>query len=156
MWESIMPLLGGKSIDALVGKMASRKKMKGQEADLLDELKQDLQICRLVMQNGADPKAEGVRLSREVYLQLRRDGYKFNRIRKGGIPEYDGMKGTNVAFLKGKSLSDALLNVSDRIREIHTLAGSTASLEHFDLKRRMDNLAKRLVIVIRFMTEKSR
>ena len=154
MWESITAILGKKSLDAAFGAAAKRSHGKGLVAEFLDELKKNALLCELVLKHSADPKAEGKKLSREAYRALRSQGYSFAKIKKGMIPSYDSIQGTDVAFLSGKSLGEALINISDRIQELQTICDSTASLERIDLKRRFNNLAKRLAVVARFLATK--
>ncbi|MEM8952690.1 MAG: hypothetical protein AAGD22_00920 [Verrucomicrobiota bacterium] len=154
MWETIASILGKKSFDAALAAASRGKTTKGQVADFLDELKTNALRCELVLAHDADPREEGRKLSRTTYRHLRAAGFKFEKIKKGAIPVYESTKGTDVAFLSGKTLDEALANASERIRELETICHSSASLKKIDLQRRFANLAKRLAVIIRFISSR--
>lgn len=154
MWESIIAILGKKTLEVVFGAAAKKSQFNGLVAEFLDELKQNTQLCELVLKHSADPKVEGRKLKREAYRTLRSQGYNFTKIKKGVIPSYESTQGTDVAFLSGKTLEQALANISDRIQDLQTICDSTASLERIDLQRRFLNLAKRLAVGGRFVFSK--
>jgi hypothetical protein len=154
MWESILAILGKTSVDAVFGVADKRSRGKGLVADFIDELKKNTLLCELVLKHSADPKEEGKKLGREAYRALRSQGYNFAKIKKGEVPSYVSIQGTDVAFLSGKTLDEAMTNISDRIHELQTICDSSASLERIDFKRRFNNLAKRFAVVARFLGTK--
>jgi len=154
MWETVISILGTKSLDFFGDKLSRSRDDQGLVADLIDELKANMLRCELVIKHNATPQEEGISLSRDAYRALRNQNYNFGKIKKGTIPPYQGMKDTDIAFLEGKSLAQALQNISDRVQEISTISKSSASLDHIDLKRRFTNLAKRLAVVMRFISSK--
>ena len=153
MWEKIIELLGGKTLDLAIKFLANKFKRSGKAASLVDELKRNATICRLVVKCDGDPIQRGRKLSLATYRQLRDGGYPFDKVKKGPIPNYTTMQGTSVEFLAGKTLADALGNISDRILEIQVICETEDQPNHTDLKRRFQNLAQRLAVVIRFASE---
>jgi len=154
MWETIAAIMGRKSLDVAFGIASKNAEARGRVGDLIDELKRNALLCELVVKHEADPRQEGLKLSRDAYKKLRLERFDFSRIKKGQIPDYEQTKGTDVEFLSGKTLEESLANISERIQEIVTIAGSTASLERIDLNRRFSNLAKRIAVVVRFISQK--
>lgn len=126
MLESILPALEGfiTAAKAMASFDAFRKGRKGDVRSLIEELKENSRFCFRVINDGADHKAVIPRFSTAVYDRLNLAGFNFNSLKLQRIQPITGIENTDLASWPGKSTSELVENIYDKIKELKSIHDS--------------------------------
>jgi hypothetical protein len=122
------------------------KGTRGDTRALLEEIKENLRLCWLVIELKTDPAKVLNEFKTIEYDRLARAGFNFDRIKKGKIKTTAKIKNSDLSFLTGRSTGYLIENIYDRIKEIKTVQRVDPDNKNIDWKRRIFNLQKRLLL----------
>jgi hypothetical protein len=149
MLESILPALQGvvTSVKAMASFDAFLKGRKGDIRTLVEELKENSRLCFHVVDDDVNPALVIARFSTVEYDRLNKTGFNFNALKREKIRAFPGIKGTNLSSWPGKSTSDLVQNIYDKIKTLRSVNEFAPENPH--LRRRIINIHKRVLLLLR-------
>jgi hypothetical protein len=150
MLESIPPLLSLVTTAAKAMNWFSDlcKATRGDVRALVEELKENSRLCFRVVEDHARPEDVIPAFSTRVFDRLNESGFDFNAVKRQGIPAFAGIEKTDLATWAGKSTSELIENIYDKIKDLRSLQALPG-----DRKRRLGprivNIHKRILLLLR-------
>jgi len=120
---------------------------------LLEELKQNYRTCWLILEENVPIEAILGRFSTEKYDQLNASGYQFSHIKRGKIPEYKWIAGTDLDSWSGKTAEALIRNIYDKIKFIRDVYPFAKDNKNRRWNARIKSIQKRIALLI-FFAEK--
>lgn len=148
------------SLPAVLGSLASsgaalnlfRKwhaETKGNVAAIIDELKDNLRFCLLVLEEGvAIDKAAGT-ISTAEFTRLRKGGFNFNKLQGRRIPAYKSLENTDLASWRGKTTEELVINIYDKLKDLQALYPHSDEDKKRRLQVRVANIHKRILLLLK-------
>jgi len=149
------------SISALFSSLASAtktaraiegllRKKKGDARLLLEEVKQNLHLCWMVIEYGTDPMKVVPELATEEYDRLLAEGFDFNRIcRRKRIRGDERLAESDLSSFIGKETADLIESIYDRVKELKRQYKVDPHNPKINWRRRIINLLKRMLLLMR-------
>jgi len=149
MLESILPALQGviTAAKAMASFDAFRKGRKGDVRALVEELKENSRLCFRTLNDGVDHRLTIPKYSTAEFDRMNKMGFNFDALRGQRIPHYEGIEKTDLSSWPGKSTSDLVQNIYDKIKNLRSLHEFKS--EHPTIRRRVINIHKRLLLLLR-------
>jgi hypothetical protein len=149
MLEFLVPTFQGlmTTTKAMASFDAFRKGRKGDIRSLIEELKENSRLCFRVVIDDVDPNFTIPKYSSIEFDRLNKAGFNFNALKTQRIPSYPGIDKTDLSSWPGKSSSDLVLSIYDKIKNLK-------SLHEFKpndptIRRRVINIHKRVLLLLR-------
>lgn len=149
MLESILPALQGvvTSFKAMASFDAFLKGRKGDIRSLVEELKENSRLCFRVVDDDVKPELVIPRFSTAEYDRLNKAGFNFNALKREKIRAFPGLEATDLSSWPGKSTSDLVQNIYDKIKTLRSVNEFVP--ENPLLRRRIINVHKRVLLLMR-------
>ena len=138
-------------ITALYNKILRWKK--GSVRLLLEEIKGNMDLCWMVIEEGTDPKKVIPSLETKTYDRLLENGFDFDkvsRIRRRGrkIQSRKELEESDLRYFIGKSTEELIQNIYDKVKELKRRYKIDRNNEKIQWKRREINLSKRILLLM--------
>ena len=148
MLESILPALAGllNTAKAMASFDAFRKGRKGDVRALIAELKENSRLCFRVVNEDVDQRLVIPKFATAEFDRLNKAGFDFGALKSQKIAALPGLEKTDLAAWTGKSTSELVENIYDKIKDLK-------SLHEFKPdgpanRRRLINIHKRLLLLL--------
>jgi hypothetical protein len=106
---------GGKALSAL---SARSKKSRGDERALLLELGDNLTLLDLVANDDVELASVIDQLSTAEHERLCKEGFDFNRLKRGKIADLTSLRGTDLSSWRRKTTAELVDAIYTKIREM--------------------------------------
>lgn len=126
---------------------AFRKGRKGDLRALIDELRENSRLCFHAVSEGANPSRVISKYATTEFDRLNRAGFDFNALKRAKIPKLPGIDGTDLASWPGKTTSQLLESIYEKIKDARSINEFTP--ENPMLRRRLFNIHKRILLLLR-------
>lgn len=148
MLESIFPVLQGviTTAKAMASFDAFRKGRKGDIRSLIAELKANSRLCFRVVSDGIDHKTVIQKFSTSDFDRLNQAGFNFNALKSQKIQLMTGIDGTDLDSWPGKTTSELVENIYDKIKELKSI--HEFKPDGAQNKRRLINIHKRILLLL--------
>ena len=149
MLESILPALSGliTAAKAMASFDSFRKGRKGDIRALIEELKENSRLCFHVVNDGIDHKLVISKFATTEYDRLNKAGFNFNTLKSTSIPAFPGIEKTDLSSWSGKTTSELVGNIYDKIKDLRSL--NDFKPEGQFNRRRLINIHKRILLLLR-------
>ncbi len=126
---------------------------KGDSRALIGELKNNLLYLDLVANDGV-PLADVVdKISNDEFQRLSKDGFNFNKLKKGKIPKYNSLKGTDLEKWGGKETEQLIFSIYEKINEIVIKFPHVGDNKKYRWGVRVNNIRKRVWLLLRHVSD---
>ena len=122
---------------------------KGDTRSLLEEIKHNLQICKLVVEDRVSIDDVIKEIKTDAYDQILRTRYNFNNIQRKKIAISATSEMNSLRRWNGKSTSDLIETIYDRLKEIRLSYPHNANNPGKRWKVRFRNVYLRLLFLIK-------
>lgn len=149
MLESVLPVLQGllTTVKAMASFDAFRKGRKGDARALIEELKDNSRLCFRSINDDVELALTVPEFTTVEFDRLNKAGFNFNGLKGGRIATYSGIQETDLASWPGKTTSELVQNIYDKIKNLKSLHKFKPS--HPTARRRLVNIHKRLLLLLR-------
>ena len=124
------------------------KSQKGDNRALLQEIKENVGLCWMVLEMKTDPLKIIPELSTVEYDQLQKKGYNFNSLKRKKIPSLKRLKNSNLRYFIGKDTFWLIENIYDRIKTLKRVYRVDRNNQNIFWKLRIFNLNKRILLLL--------
>ena len=160
MIESIPVLVKGLSTVAEIAEVFRKllRWKRGGVKVLLEEIKGNLDLCWMVVNEDVDPLKIVPELDTSVYDRLLKEDFDFNTIsrkrkRRRRIQDKGELAGSDLASFIGKSVEDLVENIYDKIKELKRRYRVDKRNPKIKWRRRVINLHKRILLLIQHLRD---
>ena len=136
---------GFKVVEELVNIL---KKKKGKARLLFEELKFNLDLLVMVVEEGTDHFKVIPKFETKQYDTMLKENYNFNSISKKPIEKSERIEKSDIGHFIGKSIGILIEDIYDKIKQIKARYEIDNENPKIDWKRRIINLYKRLILLI--------
>lgn len=145
----ILPALEGffSAAKAMASFDAFRKGRKGDARALIEELKANSRLCFRIIEDGAAPATIIGNFSTSEFDRLNKAGFNFNGLKSQRIPAFPWIANTDLASWSGKTTSELVENIYDKIKNIQSI--QQFAPDNASVLRRIKNIHKRLLLLLR-------
>ncbi len=126
-----------------------RRRSSGNAALLVDELKNNLRFCKLVLEDGADIGATLDVLSTAHYDRLLGEDPQFRALKPRRIRDFRSLANTDLAAWRGRPTADLVNSVYDKIKDLRTMYPRQNDSQKRRWRVRVINLRKRILLLLR-------
>ncbi|MYA35340.1 MAG: hypothetical protein F4Y34_01575 [Gammaproteobacteria bacterium] len=123
------------------------KKRKGDSRSLLTELRDNLVHLDMALNYSVDLGSSLSDVSTAEYERLSSEGFNFNIIKRGKIRKRKDLEGTNLGFLVGKSTSELIESIYDKINELKIMYPKLRNSPKFRPTVRARNISERIIFL---------
>jgi len=128
---------------------ALRRKRSGDASVLIDEIKNNLRFCKLVLEDGQDINDVFDLLSTEEFDRLRREGFDFKPLSSRKITKYKSLESTDLAYWGGKTTRELTISIYDKVKDIQVLYPRAKYSKKRRWKVRVLNIQKRILLLLK-------
>lgn len=148
MLESLLTAVGGliTTVKAMASFDAVLKGRKGDARALIQELKENSRLCFHVADGGVELSRVMPKFSTIEFDRLNRAGFDFNTLKRAKIPELARLAGTDLASWPGKTTSELVTSIYDKIKNARSMYEFQP--ESKTLRRRVLNVHKRILLLL--------
>lgn len=136
---------GGKALSALA---TFSKKAKGDQRALLLELRDNLTCLDLVANDGVELMTITDQLSTTEYERLCKEGFDFNRLKRGKIADLTSLRGTDLSSWRRKTTAELVDSIYAKIREMKIRYPHVADNPKYRWPTRVNNIRKRIWLLL--------
>ena len=126
---------------------AFRKGRRGDARALIAELKENSRLCFHVANDDAELGRVIPKFSTIEFDRLNKSGFDFNALKRAKIPELSGIAGTDLASWPGKTTSQLVESIYEKIKNARSICEFKP--ESASLRRRLFNIHKRILLLLR-------
>ena len=130
------------------------QKRKGDERVLLEEIKENLRLCRLVVEQATVPMKIVPRLSTAKYDEILKTRFDFNHLNGRKIRSTKKLASSDLSFFIGKRTADLIENIYDRIKDLKTTYDVDRHNTGIQWYRRIVNLRRRILLLMWHLNRK--
>jgi hypothetical protein len=128
------------------------KRSKGNSRALISELKDNLLYLDMVAVDHV-PLGDIIdKLSMDEYRRLSREGFSFNRLKKGKVSNYPSLQGTDLERMIGKETEDLIVSIYEKINELRIKYPYVAKNKKYRWGVRVNNIRKRIWLLVRHVS----
>ncbi len=130
------------------------KKRRGDSRALLEEMKENLGLCWMVVELETDPKQILPKLQTSVYDRLCAEGFDFNRMtskKRRTIQGSDALLNTDLKSFAGKDTASLVENLYDRIKDLKRLYEVDPENPRIHWRQRVVNVLKRALLLMKHL-----
>ena len=124
-------------------------KSKGDNRALIGELKDNLIYLDMVANDGIPLATVIDNLSLTEFRRLSKSGYNFNKLKKGKIPRYKSLDGTDLSHWGGKETEQLIFSIYEKINEIKIKHPLVKDNSKYRWGIRVNNVRKRVWLLLR-------
>ena len=124
------------------------KRRKGKSRLLLEELKENQDLCLMVLGEGTDPMLVLPKLKADYYNQLLAEGFNFNSVKREKISTREKLEKSDLSYLIGKSTGFLIEDIYDKVKELQRRFEIDKNNRKIQWRRRIINLYKRIVLLV--------
>lgn len=128
------------------------RKSKGDARTLTGELKENLAYLDMVAVDDVDLGEVIEKISVAEYRRLAREGFNFNRLKKGRITAYPSLKGTDLASWGGKETEALVESIYARINDLKIRYPHVRDNRRYRWKVRVNNIRKRIWLLLKHVS----
>ncbi len=128
------------------------KKSKGDARALSGELKDNLAYLDMVAEDGVALDEVIEKISVAEYRRLAREGFNFNRLKKGRIAAYPSLSGTDLASWGGKETEDLIESIYARINDLKIRYPYVRDNRKYRWRVRVNNIRKRIWLLLKHVS----
>lgn len=155
MIESIRVIFAGlaSAADAAAAFQNLLRRRRGDTKVLLEEIKENMGLCWMVIEHGTDPLRVVPELATVEYDRLLRAGFDFNSInrRRREIQASEALEQSDLSSFVGKETADLIENTYDKVKELRRLYRVDRDNPEIDWRRRVINLLKRILLLMQHL-----
>lgn len=133
---------------------AIRELLEGKKGDtrvLVEELKENLTLCWLVVERGTDPAKVIPKLAISEYDRLLKAGFNFNALKRKKVRHSKQLEASDLAFLIGKNTKYLLVNIYDKIKALRQIYEVDRDNPRIRWRMRIINLHIRMLFLIKHL-----
>jgi hypothetical protein len=149
MIETISAIFSTLSSAASTGK-AFRELLRGKKGDkraLLEEIKENLGLCWMVVEGDTDPMKIVPELTTSEYDRILKTEFNFNSIKRKKIQACQKLAESDLSPLIGKETKDLIENIYDKIKDLKRIYRVDKDNSKIHWRRRIINLHKRMLLL---------
>ncbi|GAB4347942.1 MAG: hypothetical protein Kow006_08110 [Gammaproteobacteria bacterium] len=124
------------------------RRSKGDARALIGELKENFTYLDLVASEGVELAEVIDKLSDAEFRRLSREGFDFNRLKRGKISYYPSLEGTELGRLSGKSTEALVESIYDRIADLKIRYPHLKERPNYRWSVRVNNIRKRIWLLL--------
>ena len=124
-------------------------KSKGENRALIGELKDNLIYLDMVANDGIPLDTVIDKLALTEFQRLSKSGYNFNKLKKGKIPRYKSLEGTDLSHWGGKETEQLIFSIYEKINEIKIKHPHVKNNGKYRWGIRVNNVRKRVWLLLR-------
>lgn len=125
------------------------EKSEGDTRALLDEIKQNLRFCTLVIDDGIPIEKVIKEIKTKEYDRLLKHRHDFNTLQKKKIVIPASYKRRDIQSWNGKKTQDLVINIYDKLKEIRTSYPHTSASSKRRWNVRVSNVYLRMLLLIK-------
>lgn len=126
-----------------------RRRSSSNAALLIDELKNNLRFCMLVLEDDVEIGEALDILSTEQYDRLLREDPAFSALSPRKIRDFKSLENTDLASWRGKPTGELVNSVYDKIKDIKVYYPRQNDTQKRRWRVRVINLRKRILLLLR-------
>lgn len=119
---------------------------------LLEEIKENLILCSMVIDDGTDAQVIVPNLRNEEYVRLLKLGFNFNKISRNNWRnkkiQSEELKNSDLEFFNGKGTEYVVDNIYGKIKELKLRYKIDKKNPNIQWDRRVRNLHKRILVLM--------
>ena len=127
------------------------KGTKGDRRALLEELKENLTLCWLVVEQGTAPDKVIPAFKTSEYDRLNKTDFNFNSLQKKKIRRSAQLEASELASLIGKKTADLIINIYDKIKTLKQAHDVDSTNTRIRWHLRILNLHRRMLLLIKHL-----
>ena len=127
------------------------KGKKGDARAIIEEVKENLILCWLVVERGTDPAKVIPELAISDYDRILKAGFNFNTLQKKKIRRSKQLEASDLAFLIGNETDYLLVNIYDKIKELRLIYKVDRKNPTIRWRMRIINLHRRMLLLIKHL-----
>ncbi|HKJ08625.1 MAG TPA: hypothetical protein VKA76_06025 [Gammaproteobacteria bacterium] len=124
------------------------RRRRGDARLLLEEVKANQDLCRMVIEEGTDPMRVIPELRTNQYDALLGAGFDFDGLGPGRIRSFPDLERSDLAGLVGKTGGALIEDIYDKTKELERRYRLDRNNPRTDWRRRVINLYKRIVLLV--------
>jgi hypothetical protein len=136
---------GARAVQELT-KVINRRK--GESRLLLEELKENQDLCLMVLGEGTNPMLVLPRFRADQYNRLMAGGFNFNTINREKIGGREKLEKSDLSYLIGRSTADLIEDIYDKVKELQRRYEIDRDNPKIQWRRRIINLYKRILLLV--------
>lgn len=150
MIESITALFSSLSSATSTAKALRQlvRRHKGNSRALLEEIKENLRLCWMVVELDTDPMRVIPHLSTAEYDRILRTDFDFNSLRHRRIQGTPELAGSDLKYFIGKETEDLIENIYDKVKTLQRVYEIERDNPKIRWRRRVINLLKRMLLLM--------
>lgn len=123
----------------------------GDASVLIDEIKNNLRFCRLVLEDHETIDDSIDVLSTAEFDRLRRSGFKFKALSSRKIRKHKSLENTDLAYWQGKTTRELVVSIYDKIKDIQILYPRAKHSTKRRWNVRVINIQKRILLLLKHL-----
>ena len=130
------------------------RRRKGDSRAFLEEMKENIGLCWMVVELGTDPKQIVPELRTVEYDRLCKEGFDFNRLTRKNrriIRGGEALLKSDLKSFAGKDTASLVENLYDRIKALKRLYRVDLENPRIDWRRRVFNVLKRALLLMKHL-----
>ena len=143
-----------RSGEALSWLTTRSRKARGDERAFLLELKDNLTCLDLVAEDDVSLANVIDQLCTTEYERLSREGFDFNRLKRGKIADLTSLRGTDLSSWRRKTTAELIDSIYAKIREMKLKYPHVADSPKYRWNVRVNNIRKRIWLLLVHMKRK--
>jgi hypothetical protein len=150
MIESIAAIFSGLSSAASTAEVF-KKLLRGKKGDtraFLEEVKENLGLCWMVVERDTDPMNIIRELATLEYDRLLRAGFNFNSLSRKKIQGNPRLAESDLSSFIGKETDDLVENIYDKIKTLKLIYRVDEDNPRIRWRRRIVNVQKRMLLLM--------
>ena len=129
------------------------RRRRGDARLLLEEVKANQDLCRMVLEEGTDPMRVIPELKTSQYDALLAAGFDFDGFGSGAIRSFPDLEKSDLAGLIGKTGGVLIEDIYDKTKELERRYRLDRDNPRTDWRRRIINLYKRIVLLVHHLRQ---
>jgi hypothetical protein len=151
MTELSIPLIlkaiadGTRATDVLA---AWARRTRGDKRALFLELNENLTYLDLVARDGVELSTITYKLSTTTFDRLSCEGFNFNKLKRGKIPDLASLRGTDLTSWRRKTTAELVDSIYAKIRDLKIRYPHVAVNANYRWNVRVNNIRKRIWLLL--------
>lgn len=124
------------------------KRKRGKSRLLLEELKENQDLCFMILGEDTNPMLVLPKLKADYYDRLLSEGFNFNAIKREKISHGEKLEKSDLSYLIGKTTADLIEDIYDKVKELKRRFDIDRNNPKIQWRRRIINLYKRIILLV--------
>ncbi len=125
---------------------------KGDKRALLEEIKDNVGLCWMVVEQDTDPMKIIPELTTSEYDRILRTEFDFNSVKRNRVQASEKLAESDLTPFIGKETKDLIENIYDKIKDLRRIHRVDKDNPKINWRRRIINLHKRMLLLMQHLS----